>query len=143
MFLAIQKKTKVLLVAEEAQNEEDMDQNNHDSGDADEDADEDDSARPSKRTCTNTRLSMDEEELSYAKQFQHPSTFTDLGHNSVNEQAGRGEDSEEDQQNKEDNLMNIDQDVDAETNILGGGESNGVCGLSYYIISNQFPFPSC
>ena len=71
---------------------------------------------------------MDEEELAITKQFQHSSTLIDSGNNSGGEQGPAQEgDLEEDQQDKEDNLWNADQNDDVETDIFGGGESNGIC----------------
>ena len=96
---------------------------------------------PNKRARTGThssnRLSMDEAELAFAKQFQHSSTITDSGHNSGDEQGSGVKDVEEDQQDKEDNLMPIDQNDDVEET-FGGGESNGVCYSSYpFILLNS------
>lgn len=151
MFSAIQKKTKGLLAAEEAQIEEEddedisqeQDQNNLDSDDVNE---EESSSRPSKRARRHG-LSMDDEELAYAKQFQSSSTFTNRDRNSVEDQEpGHEEDfEEEDERDNGDgnNLSFMDKNDDLETNIVfGGGELNGVRPLFYHIISPQFYFPS-
>jgi hypothetical protein len=137
---AIQK-TKALLAAEEEDEDEDdadisQSQNHQES--------EDENPQPSKRVRSN-RLSMDDEELAYAMQFKGSSAInnTNFGHISGEEQEpGYGEDLEVDQQRNDDNLMLMDKNDDIETNIFGGGESNGVCRLFYHIHSIQFYFSS-
>ena len=125
-LLAIQKKTKAL-VAAEGDDDDDYSDNEKD----------DNPLPPNKCACTGThssnRLSMGEAELAFAKQFQHSSTFTDSGHNSGDEQGSGVKDVEEDQQDKEDKLMPMDQNNDVEET-FGGEESNGVCYSSYCFI---------
>jgi hypothetical protein len=115
--LAFQK-TKALLAVEE--DDGDISQNPHDS--------EDDNPQPSKRICSRNRSSMDDEEMAYAGQFQDSSTINaDLDRISEEEEEpGYGDIN---QQDEEDNLMVMDKNSDTETNVFGGGETNGVCRL--------------
>ena len=120
--LAFQK-TKSLLAAEE-EDDGDISQIHQDS--------EDNNLQPSKRRRPN-RLSMDDEELAYAGQFQGSSTINTDSRciEEEEEEPDYGEEQDQDvqvnQQNEEDNLMLTDKNDDIETNVFGGGESNGVC----------------
>jgi hypothetical protein len=128
-LLAFQK-TKTLLAAEE-EDDGDISQIPHDSGD--------NNPQPSKRIRPN-RLSMDDEELAYAGQFQGSSTInTDSQRILEEEEPGYGEEQNVTQQD-EDNLMLMDKDYDIETTVFGGGESNGVRHCLFSIIFLLFNF---
>jgi hypothetical protein len=103
---------------EEEDNEDISQSQNHPNS---EDANDQDNPHPSKRPRHSKKLSMDDEETAFAQQFR-----TNLHHISEEEQEPvHGDD-----------LM--DKSDDLETNIFGGGESNGVCCLFYHILSTQF-----
>jgi hypothetical protein len=124
-----------MLLAAEEEDDGDISQIPHDS--------EDDNLQPSKRRRPN-RLSMDDEELAYAGQFQGPSTINTNSQRISEEEEepdyGEEQDVQVNQQNEEDNLMLMDKNDDIETNVFGGGESNGVCHCLFSITFLLFNF---